>query len=198
MVDFAGWEMPVQYTGVSAEHLAVRRACGVFDVSHMGEIETTGPQALGLLQRLLSNDLAAIGFDEQSGQGGAQYSLLCRQDGGVLDDLITYRLGPDRFLTVTNAANHERDLLWFQEQAGASRRAQVEDLAAGFAMLAVQGPDARGIVAGARRRRPCRRGCEPPGARRRGGRRWCAAPATPARTASSCCARPQDAGDAVG
>ncbi len=146
MVDFAGWEMPVQYTGVSAEHLAVRGSCGVFDVSHMGEIETSGPQALELLQRLLSNDVAAIGYDEQSGEGGAQYSLLCRPDGGVLDDLITYRLGPDRFLTVTNAANHERDLQWFQEQAGAFPEARVQDLAAGFAMLAVQGPAARAIV----------------------------------------------------
>jgi aminomethyltransferase len=148
MVEFAGWEMPVQYAGVSAEHLAVRDSCGVFDVSHMGEIETTGPQALELLQRLLSNDIAAVGFDEQSGQGGAQYSLMCRPDGGVLDDLITYRLGRDRFLTVTNAANHERDLQWFQDQAGAFPGAHVEDLTAGFAMLAVQGPDARGIVAG--------------------------------------------------
>ena len=94
LVEFAGWEMPVQYTGVTAEHLAVRNSCGVFDVSHMGEIETSGPQAAALLQRLLSNDVTAIALDEQTGEGGAQYSLLCRQDGGVLDDLITYRLGP--------------------------------------------------------------------------------------------------------
>ena len=127
LVEFAGWEMPVQYQGVVAEHLAVRDACGVFDVSHMGEIETSGPQALELLQRLLSNDVAAIGFDEGTREGVAQYSLLCREDGGVLDDLITYRLGPERFLTVTNASNHERDLQWFQEQARAFEGAQVSD-----------------------------------------------------------------------
>ncbi len=87
MVDFAGWEMPVQYEGVRQEHMAVRRSCGIFDVSHMGEIETSGPQALELLQRLLSNDVSALAPD------GAQYSVLCREDGGVLDDLFTYRLG---------------------------------------------------------------------------------------------------------
>src|SRR5690242_18139129 len=83
IVDFAGWEMPVQYTGVTEEHLAVRSSCGVFDVSHMGEIEIAGPQAPALLQRLLSNDVSAIEFD--GSRGGAQYSLLCREDGGVLD-----------------------------------------------------------------------------------------------------------------
>ena len=88
LVEFAGWEMPVQYAGVRDEHLAVRSGCGVFDVSHMGEIETAGPGAGELLQRLLSNDLAGLEV------GGAQYSLLCREDGGVLDDLFTYRLGP--------------------------------------------------------------------------------------------------------
>src|SRR5262245_20688754 len=82
LVPFAGWEMPVSYEGVRQEHLAVRSSCGVFDVSHMGEIETSGPQALDLLQRLLTNDVAAIEV------GGAQYSLLCRDDGGVLDDLF--------------------------------------------------------------------------------------------------------------
>ena len=99
---FAGWEMPVQYEGIRAEHRAVRTGAGMFDVSHMGEIETRGPGAEHLLQRLLSNDVSAIA------ERGAQYSVLCRDDGGVLDDLFTYRLGPDRFLTVTNAANHER------------------------------------------------------------------------------------------
>ena len=87
LVDFAGWEMPVQYEGIKEEHLAVREACGVFDVSHMGEIETEGPQAGELLQRLLTNDVSKLEV------GGAQYSCLCREDGGVLDDLFTYRLG---------------------------------------------------------------------------------------------------------
>ena len=139
LVPFAGWEMPVQYGGIREEHLAVRGAAGVFDVSHMGEIETSGPDALKLLQRLLSNDVAAIAV------GGAQYSVLCREDGGVLDDLFTYRLEPDRYLTVTNAANHDKDLAWFGRHAD-GLDVLVEDKIEDFAMLAVQGPAAREIV----------------------------------------------------
>jgi len=142
LVDFAGWEMPVQYEGVRQEHLAVRSACGVFDVSHMGEIETSGPGARELLQRLLSNDVAKIAI------GGAQYSVLCREDGGVLDDLFTYRLAEDRYLTVTNASNHERDLAWFREHAG-GYDAEVGDSLEEWAMLAVQGPRAREIAGAA-------------------------------------------------
>jgi len=140
LVDFAGWEMPVQYEGVRPEHVAVRTGCGVFDVSHMGEIETTGPQALELLQRLLSNDVAKLDV------GGAQYSVLCRDDGGILDDLFTYRLAEDRYLTVTNAANHERDFDWFEEHAE-EFDAEVIDRIDSYAMLAVQGPRAREMVA---------------------------------------------------
>jgi aminomethyltransferase len=140
LVEFAGWEMPVQYpTGARAEHLAVREECGIFDVSHMGQIETLGPDAEALLQRLLSNDLAAVPV------GGAQYSVLCREDGGVLDDLFTYRLEAHRFLTVTNAANHMRDLEWFRAHAEGFD-AQVRDRLAEYAMLAVQGPRAREVV----------------------------------------------------
>ena len=141
LVGFAGWEMPVSYEGVRAEHVAVRTGCGVFDVSHMGEIESSGPGARDLLQRLLSNDVAKLEV------GGAQYSVLCREDGGVLDDLFTYRLGDDTYLTVTNAANHDRDLAWFREHAG-DFDAEVTDRIDDYAMLAVQGPGARGIVAG--------------------------------------------------
>ncbi|HEX6390781.1 MAG TPA: glycine cleavage system protein T, partial [Solirubrobacteraceae bacterium] len=141
LVPFAGWEMPVQYGGIREEHLAVRGSCGVFDVSHMGEIETFGPQALDFLQRILSNDVSKLEV------GGAQYSVLCRTDGGVLDDLFTYRLGPERYLTVTNAANHAKDLAWFRSHAE-SFDVTVADSAAAFAMLAVQGPQAREIVAG--------------------------------------------------
>jgi aminomethyltransferase len=139
LVDFAGWEMPVQYEGIRAEHLAVRSNCGVFDVSHMGEIETEGPQAAELLQRLLSNDVSKIEV------GGAQYSCLCREDGGVLDDLFTYRLADDRYLTVTNAANHDRDFEWFEAHA-VEFEAEARDRIESYAMLAVQGPEARGIV----------------------------------------------------
>ena len=140
LVPFAGFQMPVQYEGVRVEHLAVRSACGVFDVSHMGEVETSGPEAEALLQRLLSNDLSKLAV------GGAQYSVLCREDGGILDDLFTYRLADDRYLTVTNAANHERDLAWFEEHARGFD-AEVSDAIGAYAMLAVQGPQARSIVA---------------------------------------------------
>ena len=140
LVEFAGWEMPVQYVGVREEHMAVRGNAGVFDVSHMGEIETAGPDALPLLQRLLSNDVSKIPI------GGAQYSVLCREDGGVLDDLFTYRLEPDRYLTVTNAANHERDLASFQQHAEDFDDVQVTDRLDDYAMLAVQGPRARELV----------------------------------------------------
>jgi aminomethyltransferase len=139
LVPFAGWEMPVQYTGIRVEHAAVRTHAGVFDVSHMGEIETRGPQAQEFLQHLLSNDVRRLA------EGGAQYSLLCREDGGVLDDLFTYRLADCCFLTVTNASNHERDLAWFQSHAG-DYDVDVIDCRDEFAMLAVQGPAARRIV----------------------------------------------------
>ncbi len=139
LVPFAGWEMPVQYGGIREEHVAVRTSAGIFDVSHMGEIETAGPGAEAFLQRILSNDVTKIA------DGGAQYSVLCREDGGVLDDLFTYRLG-DRFLTVTNAANHEKDLAWFVKQAEPFD-VTVSDRLHDYAMLAVQGPQARGIVA---------------------------------------------------
>jgi len=141
LVPFAGWEMPVQYEGIRQEHVNVRRGAGVFDVSHMGQIETRGPDAFAFLQRMLSNDLRRLP------EGGAQYSVLCREDGGVLDDLFTYRLAECEFLTVTNAANHEKDLAWLQSHA-ADFDVDVLDVASSFAMLAVQGPRAREIAAG--------------------------------------------------
>jgi glycine cleavage system T protein (aminomethyltransferase) len=139
LVPFAGWEMPVQYEGIRQEHVAVRTRAGVFDVSHMGEIETSGPQAEAFLQRILSNDVTRIA------ERGAQYSVLCREDGGVLDDLFTYRLDDDRFLTVTNAANHDKDLAWFRRHTG-DFDVEVTDAHERWAMLAVQGPEARGAV----------------------------------------------------
>jgi aminomethyltransferase len=139
LVEFAGWEMPVQYTGVRLEHTAVRSDVGVFDVSHMGEIETSGPQSLELLQRLISNDLSKVPI------GGARYGVLCREDGGVLDDLFTYRLDAERWLTVTNAANHAQDLAWWREHAR-ELDVRVEDRIEDYAMLAVQGPRARELV----------------------------------------------------
>jgi glycine cleavage system T protein (aminomethyltransferase) len=140
LVPFAGWEMPVQYEGIRQEHVAVRTGVGVFDVSHMGEVETRGPQALEFLQRVLSNEVRRIP------EGGAQYSVLCREDGGILDDLFTYRLAECTFLTVTNAANHQKDLEWIASHA-AGVDVDVLDVADRFAMLAVQGPRARELVA---------------------------------------------------
>jgi aminomethyltransferase len=139
LVPFAGWEMPVQYDGIRPEHVAVRTAAGLFDVSHMGQVETVGPDAEAFLQRVLSNDVSKIA------DGGAQYSVLCRDDGGVLDDLFTYRIG-DRFLTVTNASNHERDFAWLRDHAR-EFDVEVRDVADRYAMLALQGPDARAILA---------------------------------------------------
>ncbi|HEY8639876.1 MAG TPA: glycine cleavage system aminomethyltransferase GcvT, partial [Solirubrobacterales bacterium] len=140
LVPFAGWEMPVEYDGIRPEHLAVRTHAGIFDVSHMGEVETEGPGALAFLQHLLSNDVAAIEI------GGAQYSCLTNEQGGVIDDLFTYRLGDDRYLTVTNAANHGTDLEWLGRHTQGFDIA-VRDVADRYAMLAVQGPNARRIVA---------------------------------------------------
>ena len=140
LVPFAGWEMPVQYEGIRQEHVAVRTGAGMFDVSHMGQVETSGPEAERLLQRLLSNDVTRIAED------GAQYSVLCRRDGGVLDDLFSYRLGEGRFLTVTNAANHEKDLAWFRDHADGFE-AEVRDAHEDWAMIAVQGPEARARLA---------------------------------------------------
>jgi len=139
LVPFAGWEMPIQYIGIKQEHLAVRSGVGVFDVSHMGQVATRGPDAQRFLQRMLSNDVRRIP------EGGAQYSVMCREDGGVIDDLFTYRLAECEFLTVTNAANHDKDLRWLQDHA-AQFDVDVIDMSHCFAMLAVQGPSARALV----------------------------------------------------
>ncbi len=139
VVDFAGWEMPVQYEGIREEHSAVRRHAGMFDVSHMGQVEVEGPGALSFLQRVLSNDVAKVQI------GGAQYSCLCNEDGGTIDDLFAYRLGGDRYLVVTNAANHEADLQWLGRQSR-DFETIVRDGADRYAMLAVQGPHARAVL----------------------------------------------------
>jgi aminomethyltransferase len=139
LVPFAGWEMPVQYAGIREEHLAVRGDVGVFDVSHMGEVEVCGPQADVFLQHVYSNDIRRVP------EGGAQYSVMCNEAGGVLDDLFTYRLAERHFLTVTNASNHDKDLAWLQARAS-EFDVDVIDRQADFAMLAVQGPNARALV----------------------------------------------------
>ena len=132
LVPFAGWEMPVQYDGVIGEHRAVRTDCGVFDVSHMGELEVEGPRAGELLQGLLSNDLDRIGVGE------AQYTLLTNERGGIVDDLIVYKLEPRRFLLIVNASNTRPDYEWLKERE--LRGSDVRDVSDEYALLAVQGP----------------------------------------------------------
>src|SRR5437588_395007 len=132
LVPFAGWEMPVQYEGVIAEHRAVRTDCGVFDVSHMGELEVEGPRAGELLQGLLSNDLDRIGVGE------AQYTLLTNERGGIVDDLIVYKLEPFRYLLVVNASNARTDYEWLKKRE--VRGSDVRDVSDEYALLAVQGP----------------------------------------------------------
>ena len=134
MVPFAGWEMPVQYDGVIPEHRAVRTDAGVFDVSHMGEIEVEGPHARDLLQSLLSNDVDRLEV------GDAQYTLLTNERGGIVDDLIVYRLERCRYLLVVNASNRDVDYAWIKERE--LRGSEVTDTSDECALLAVQGPRA--------------------------------------------------------
>jgi aminomethyltransferase len=134
MVPFAGWEMPVQYEGVIAEHRAVRTDAGVFDVSHMGELDVEGPRATDFLQATLSNDLARIS------PGEAQYTLLTNEGGGILDDLIAYRLDDFRYLLIVNAANRSPDFEWLRQHE--LRGSDVRDVSDEYGLLAVQGPRA--------------------------------------------------------
>jgi aminomethyltransferase len=134
MVPFAGWEMPVQYEGVIQEHRAVRSDAGVFDVSHMGELEVEGPTARDLLQATLSNDVDKL----QPGQ--AQYTLVTNEDGGIVDDVILYRLDDHRYLIVANASNADAVYRWLKERE--LRGSDVRDVSADYALLAVQGPNA--------------------------------------------------------
>jgi aminomethyltransferase len=136
MVPFAGFEMPVQYAGVNPEHLAVRSAVGLFDVSHMGEIRVRGPKALDALQWLVSNDLSV------TVPGQAQYSALCNREGGVVDDLVVYRLGPDEFLVCVNASNREKDFAWMHAHNPYPVGAEFTDEGDAWAQLAIQGPKA--------------------------------------------------------
>jgi aminomethyltransferase len=138
MVPFAGWEMPVEYSGLVKEHMAVRTAAGLFDVSHMGQFEVEGPGALAFLQRVTSNNVARLA------SGQAQYSALPLPTGCPVDDVIVYRRGPDRFLIVVNAANVEKDWEWLESQSavGCALRNRSDE----FALLALQGPRAQAIL----------------------------------------------------
>ncbi len=134
MVPYAGWEMPVEYSGITAEHMAVRTRAGIFDVSHMGEIEIAGKDALAAVRRIACNDAAKLGV------GQAQYSGLLTPDGTFLDDMIVYRMGPSHFLLVVNAGNVLKDFAWISEQVKAAGEAAVIDSSSRYALIALQGP----------------------------------------------------------
>jgi aminomethyltransferase len=138
MVEFAGWEMPVQYRGVIDEHVAVRTRAGLFDVSHMGEIEVRGPGALELCQKITANDVARIQLQQ------AQYNLLMNDQGGIVDDVIFYRLEPAHFLICVNASNSDKDFAWIQKQADGN--VEIENTSSRYAQLALQGPLAEAIL----------------------------------------------------
>jgi aminomethyltransferase len=138
MVEFGGWEMPVEYSGIIQEHLAVRTCAGVFDVSHMGEIEVRGPQALELLQYVTANDVSQL----QIGQ--AQYSALMYPQGSAVDDCLVHRLGGDHYFLCVNASNTDKDFDWILKNN--SIGAEVRNVSSDYSLLAVQGPKAAAIV----------------------------------------------------
>ncbi len=134
MVPFGGWMMPVSYTSVLQEHKAVREACGLFDVSHMGEVVVTGPEAGAFLQKTTINDISRL----QDGTG--QYSAILNEHGGMIDDLIIYRIHQDKYLICVNASNRDKDFAWIHKQASKSQGVQVIDDSSRWSQLAVQGP----------------------------------------------------------
>jgi len=136
-VEFGGWEMPVQYTGIIDEHHAVRRRAGLFDVSHMGEIELRGPRAIAAAQHLTVNDVGRLN------DGQAQYSILCLPTGGVVDDIMVHRIAADRIMICVNASNIQKDFEWMRDNAGG---AEVVDRSDETALLALQGPQATAIL----------------------------------------------------
>ena len=139
LVDFAGWELPMQYTGILEEHKATREAAGLFDVSHMGELRIHGPQATALLEYLLTNEFTHLK------NGRARYTLMCEPSGGVVDDLIVYRRSEDDYWLCVNACNTEKDAAWIQKH-GERFDAQIENISSEYALLAIQGPRAVDIV----------------------------------------------------
>uniref|UniRef100_UPI00046FA005 glycine cleavage system aminomethyltransferase GcvT n=1 Tax=Paenibacillus maysiensis TaxID=1155954 RepID=UPI00046FA005 len=138
-IDFGGWELPVQFSGIQKEHEAVRQRAGLFDVSHMGEFLVEGQEAEAFLQQVTTNDVS------QLEPGKAQYSLLCYPDGGVVDDLLVYYKGPERYMLVVNASNIDKDWDWLLRHAPAS--VHLENVSDAVALLALQGPEAARIAA---------------------------------------------------
>src|SRR5258708_931250 len=133
MVDFAGWEMPVQYKSILEEHKTVRRTAGLFDVSHMGEVDVKGPEALKFLNHLVPNDVSKL-FP-----GRVLYTCMCYPHGGVVDDLLIYMKAPEEFFLCINAGNIEKDLAWIREQER-TFNVTITDRSNAYALIAVQGP----------------------------------------------------------
>jgi len=146
LVDFAGWEMPIQYSGVIDEYQSVRSAAGLFDVSHMGRIRVAGGGALAFLQGVATTDVSALAV------GASQYSMVCNQEGGIKDDVFIYRIKPQEFLLCVNASNRDKMLQWLLEQAkgrggaGQAERVELSDRSAEVAQVALQGPASRSIL----------------------------------------------------
>ncbi|MFW5686708.1 MAG: glycine cleavage system aminomethyltransferase GcvT, partial [Halanaerobium sp.] len=138
MTDFGGWEMPVEYTGIIAEHKAVRNQCGLFDVSHMGEILVRGKDAAKSLQKIITNDIQKLE------PGKIIYTPICKEDGGIIDDLLVYCLRENEYLLVVNAANIEKDYNWIKKHLLGKTAA--ENLSKKYAMLALQGPESKKIL----------------------------------------------------
>jgi aminomethyltransferase len=137
-VDFGGWELPVQFSSIKEEHEAVRTKAGLFDVSHMGEIEVKGPDSLDYLQKMMTNDVSKLKT------GGAQYTAMCYETGGTVDDLLIYKLQDEHYLLVVNASNIEKDFEWMQDHLEGN--VTIENLSEGMAQLALQGPLAEGVL----------------------------------------------------
>ena len=140
MVEFSGWDMPVEYTGVAAEHLAVRTSAALFDVSHMGEIEVAGADALKAIQHITSNDASRLSINQ------AHYSALTTGAGTFVDDVLTYRLADDHFMLVVNASNIIKDFNWITENIAQAGDAVAVNTSSRYALMALQGPAARGVL----------------------------------------------------
>lgn len=137
-IDFGGWELPVQFSSIKEEHEAVRTRAGLFDVSHMGEIEVKGPGSLAYLQKMMTNDVSKLK------NGGAQYTAMCYENGGTVDDLLVYKMEEDHYLLVVNASNIEKDFKWLKDHLDAD--VEIDNLSEGMAQLALQGPAAENVL----------------------------------------------------
>ena len=143
LVDFAGWDMPIHYSGVLDEYHAVRTKAGLFDVSHMGRIEVSGPGSLAFLQYVTTNDVAKVSL------GQSQYSMICTSDGGIKDDIFIYHVKPYEFLVCVNASNRDKIFSWLLDKVAHVRGCRVRDRSAELAQIAIQGPASRDILAAA-------------------------------------------------